>query len=90
MKKLLRSLGLAVEKIDCCQLGCMIFWGDDVELMSCKFCNQSRFTPANSIRKQKLVPWKRMYYFPITPRLQRLYSSDVVFVRCDDISHEVA
>ena len=77
MKKLLRSLGLAVEKIDCCRLGCMIFWGDDVELMSCKFCNQSRFKPANSNRKQKLVPWKRMYYFPITPRLQRLYSSDV-------------
>ena len=25
MKKLLRSLGLGVEKIDCCQLGCMIF-----------------------------------------------------------------
>ena len=25
MKKLLRSLGLAVEKIDCCRLGCMIF-----------------------------------------------------------------
>ena len=69
MKKLLRSLGLAVEKIDCCQLGCMIFWGDDVELMSCKFCNQSRFKPANSNRKQKLVPWKRMYYFLITPRL---------------------
>ena len=76
MKKLLRSLGLGVEKIDCCRLGCMIFWGDDVELMSCKFCNQSRFKSANSNRKQKLVPWKRMYYFPITPRLQRLYSSD--------------
>ena len=25
MKKLLQSLGLAVEKIDCCRLGCMIF-----------------------------------------------------------------
>ena len=34
MKKLLRSLGLAVEKIHCCRLGCMILWGDDVELMS--------------------------------------------------------
>ena len=48
-----------------------------MELMSCKFCNQSRFKPANSNRKQKLVSWKRMYYFPITPRLQRLYSLDV-------------
>ena len=47
MKNLLGSLGLAVEKIDCCRLGCMIFWGDDVELMSCKFCNHSRFKPSN-------------------------------------------
>ena len=49
-----------------------------MELMSCNFCNQSRFKPANSNRKQKLVPWNRMYYFPITPRLQRLYSSNVM------------
>ena len=48
-----------------------------MELMGCKFCNQSRFNPAKSNRKQKLVPWKRMYYFPITPRLQRLHSSYV-------------
>ncbi|XP_060181861.1 uncharacterized protein LOC132611443 [Lycium barbarum] len=28
-KKLVRSLGLPVEKIDCCDSGCMLYWGDD-------------------------------------------------------------
>ncbi|KAJ8764170.1 hypothetical protein K2173_005090 [Erythroxylum novogranatense] len=77
MKKLIRGLGLPVQKIDCCRLGCMLYWGDDVNLDECKFCGQSRFKPRKRAMKQKLVPWKRMYYFPLTPRLQRLYASDV-------------
>ncbi|KAJ8769652.1 hypothetical protein K2173_005255 [Erythroxylum novogranatense] len=77
MKKLIRSLGLPVQKIDCCRLGCMLYWGDDVNLDECKFCGQSRFKPRKRAMKQKLVPWKWMYYFPLTPRLQRLYASDV-------------
>ncbi|KAJ8770996.1 hypothetical protein K2173_023321 [Erythroxylum novogranatense] len=60
MKKLIRGLGLPVKKIDCCRIGCMLYWGDDINLDQCKF-----------------FPWKRMYYFPLTPRLQRLYASEV-------------
>ncbi|KAJ8749973.1 hypothetical protein K2173_013888 [Erythroxylum novogranatense] len=59
MKKLIRGLGLPVEKIDCCRLRCMLF------------------KPRKRYTKHKLVPWKRMYYFPLTPRLQSLYASDV-------------
>nr|GMC66417.1 uncharacterized protein LOC109166774 [Ipomoea batatas] len=39
-KKLIQGLGLPVEKIDCCRLGCMLYWGDDKELNQCKFCQQ--------------------------------------------------
>ncbi|KAF3620686.1 putative flowering time control protein FCA-like isoform X1 [Capsicum annuum] len=43
-KKLVRSLGLLVEKIDCCESGCMLYWGDDDEhLTSCKFCSKPRY-----------------------------------------------
>ncbi|KAJ8765474.1 hypothetical protein K2173_014596 [Erythroxylum novogranatense] len=77
IKKLIRGLGLPVEKIDCCRLGCMLYWGDDMNLEQCKFCGQPRFKPRKRYTKHKLVPWKRMYYFPLTPRLQRLYASDV-------------
>ncbi|KAJ8767880.1 hypothetical protein K2173_020820 [Erythroxylum novogranatense] len=77
MKKLICGLGLPVEKIDCCRMGCMLCWGDDMNLDQCKFCGQPRFKPRKHSMKQKLISWKQMYYFPLTPRLQRLYASDV-------------
>ncbi|XP_075094131.1 uncharacterized protein LOC142161730 [Nicotiana tabacum] len=73
-KKLVRSLGLPVEKIDCCNSGCMLYWGDDEDLTSCKFCGYE-FKCRVGSRKRKLVPYKKMYYFPLIPRLRRLYAS---------------
>ncbi|KAL3379999.1 hypothetical protein AABB24_000568 [Solanum stoloniferum] len=74
-KKLVRSLGLPVEKIDCCESGCMFYWGDDEHLTYCTFCGHERYKRRVSSRKRKLVPYKKMYYFPLIPRLQRLYAS---------------
>ena len=42
-KKLVQGLGLPVEKIDCCKNSCVIYWGEDADLTSCKFCNHPRF-----------------------------------------------
>ncbi|KAM3205448.1 hypothetical protein P3L10_028858 [Capsicum annuum] len=76
MKKLVRSLGLLVENIDYCESGCMLYWGDDDEyLTSCKFCSKTRYKGCVASRKRKLVPYKRMYYFSLILRLQRLYAS---------------
>ncbi|XP_047949382.1 uncharacterized protein LOC125195248 [Salvia hispanica] len=77
-KKLLRGIGLPVEKIDCCPNNCMIFWRDDSLLHTCRHCGESRFQDQNvgSIAdKNKQVAKAKMYYFPLTPRLQRLYAS---------------
>lgn len=68
-KKLLRGMGLPVEKIDCCPNNCMIYWRADSELVSCKFCNTSRFkdTSRESGRcKNKNVAAMKTYYFPLT------------------------
>ncbi|XP_057803652.1 uncharacterized protein LOC131018985 [Salvia miltiorrhiza] len=77
-KKLLRGMGLPVEKIDCCRNNCMLFWGDDESLNECKFCDANRYKessgPSGS-RQRRLVAVSQMHYFPITPRLQRLYAS---------------
>ncbi|XP_073133532.1 uncharacterized protein [Henckelia pumila] len=75
-KKLIRGLGLPIDKIDCCNNNCMIYWRDDSELQECRFCTHPRFKPSSyrGVKKKK-VPWKRMYYFPLTPRLQRLNAS---------------
>ena len=75
-KKLMQGLGLPVEKIHCCINGCMIYWGEDSELISCKFCNHPRYKRHHASNRQKTnIPHKKMYYFPLTPRLQRLYAS---------------
>ncbi|KAL3635525.1 hypothetical protein CASFOL_020072 [Castilleja foliolosa] len=76
-KKLLRGIGLPVEKIDCCKNNCMIFWGSELDssLTECKICNEPRYKPidqGNKKRRKTLVAHKKMYYFPLTPRLQRL------------------
>lgn len=74
-KKLLHSLGLPVEKIYCCESGYILYWGDDEYLTYCKFCCDQRYKHCGGSRKRKLVPYKKMYYFSLIPRLQRLYSS---------------
>ncbi|KAL0387724.1 UNVERIFIED_CONTAM: hypothetical protein Sradi_2654200 [Sesamum radiatum] len=43
-KKLIRELGLLVEKIDACKAGCMLFWKDDKHLEFCKFCGNASQT----------------------------------------------
>nr|XP_016475280.1 PREDICTED: uncharacterized protein LOC107796969 [Nicotiana tabacum] len=74
-KKLVRSLGLPVEKIDCCNYGCILYWGEDKDLIPCKFCGHQRYKRLVGSRKRKLIPYKKMYYFPLIPRLRRLYAS---------------
>ena len=73
-KKLFQGLSLPVEKIDYCNNNCMIYLGDDSALTRCKFCNHLRFKrKKGSWKHKKNVPFKRMYYFPLSPRLQWLY-----------------
>ncbi|XP_050211492.2 uncharacterized protein LOC126661677 [Mercurialis annua] len=76
-KKLVRKLGLPVEVIDCCKQGCMLFWNEDIGLNSCKVCGHPRFKKqGRGSNKRKInIPYMKMHYFPLTPRLQRLYAS---------------
>ena len=76
-KKLVQGLALPVEKIDCCKNSCMIYWGEDILLTSCKFCNHPRFKNKRGSRKpNNNVSHKIMYYFALSPRLQQLYASE--------------
>ena len=79
-KKLVRSLGLPVEKIDCCESGCMLYQGDDEHLTSCTFLGHDRYKRHVGSRKRKLIPYKKMYYFPLIRRLKRLYASNATTV----------
>ncbi|XP_049374826.1 uncharacterized protein LOC125839892 [Solanum verrucosum] len=77
-KNLMRGLGLPVEKIDCCKIGCMLYLRKDSDLINCKFCSHPRFKRSKHQRSKKKtnISYKKTYYFPLTPRLQRLYVSN--------------
>lgn len=76
-KKLIKELGLLVEKIDACKNNCIIYWGEDESLSECKMCEHPRYKRSRRLSEndKKHTPYKTMYYFTITPRLQRLYAS---------------
>ncbi|XP_039123357.1 uncharacterized protein LOC120259972 [Dioscorea cayenensis subsp. rotundata] len=78
-KKFVAGLGLPCEKIHCCINGCMLYWGKDSDRRSCKVCDHPRYKSGKKgIGNHKdYSPNQKMYYFPLTPRLQRLYASKV-------------
>nr|KYP48870.1 hypothetical protein KK1_029430 [Cajanus cajan] len=76
-KKLVVGLGLSRIKIDCCIDGCMLYYKGDSTLKEYKFCQKPRYKEnLNACKKtSKFVPYKRIHYLPLIPRLQRLYAS---------------
>ena len=76
-KKLVSKLGLSAKKIDCCFNGCMLYYKDDESLIDCKFCGHPRYKPGRTgSMNHSQVPYKRMHYLPLIPRLKRLYASN--------------
>ncbi|XP_038680928.1 uncharacterized protein LOC119981859 [Tripterygium wilfordii] len=77
-KKSVSKLGLGYQRIDCCIGGCMIYYKNDANLMQCKFCGANRYKPRRTGSENlKDIPVKCMWYLPLIPRLQRLFSSTV-------------
>lgn len=70
--KLLRRLRLQHEDIDVCPNSCMLYRGEDKDKEFCtkQSCRAPRYKRAGSSR----VPCKVLRFFPLIPRLQRIYS----------------
>ncbi|GJU90111.1 hypothetical protein Tco_1302534 [Tanacetum coccineum] len=74
IKKTFKTIGLGYESIHACEHDCCLFRGDNnKDLDFCPVCNTSRWKDSNTPGKK--VPKKVLRYFPIIPRLQRLYKS---------------
>ncbi|XP_074377014.1 uncharacterized protein LOC141718530 [Apium graveolens] len=80
-KNMIKDLGLHYEKIHACRNNCMLYWGENKDKEKCDNCDVSRWVllekkgndasdPGQVIHK---VPANVMRYFPLKPRLQRLY-----------------
>ncbi|XP_025682531.1 uncharacterized protein [Arachis hypogaea] len=85
-KRIIRKLGIGYKKIDACPNDCMLYQGTDQDLSRCKRCGASRWkqkTRKNSLvrintvvkKNGKPLPAKILRYFPLIPRLQRLFMS---------------
>jgi len=78
-KKMVNELGLGYEKIDACPNHCMLYDRENKDpkvCSACLVCRHPRFKPkAGCSVKEKDVPFSVLRYFPIIPRLQRLYMS---------------
>jgi len=68
-KKMILKMGLEHQAIRCCPDGHVLFKGPELESMShCPQCGLSHYVTGSEI-----VPKKVLRYFPIIPRLQRLF-----------------
>ena len=72
-KKILRDLGLGYECIHACKNDCALFWKENQNLEACPTCGTSRWKVNDGIGKK--IPQKILRYFPLKPRLQRLFMS---------------
>ncbi|XP_061363146.1 uncharacterized protein LOC133306783 [Gastrolobium bilobum] len=78
-KKIIYKLGLNYNKIDACPKNCMLFWGEDEKSEICKHCKTSRWKSKGKEKGdkptigRKKLPAKVLRYFPLKPRLQRLF-----------------
>ncbi|GJR59047.1 hypothetical protein Tco_1501209 [Tanacetum coccineum] len=75
MKKTYKKIGLGYESIHACINDCFLFWGseENEKMQNCPICNASRWKDLKT--KGKKVANKVVRYFPLIPRLQRLYKS---------------
>jgi hypothetical protein len=73
-KSMMKPPGLGYQKIDMCPNFCMLYYLENAEMTKCMTCEHSHYKPRTG-RGKTLVAYKKLRYFPITSRLQRLFIS---------------
>ena len=85
VQRVVRDLGLDYVKIHACEKDCVLFWKENANLDTCPKCGESRWKTTDDgahkdatdgdadTTNKKRVPRKILWYFPLTPRLRRLY-----------------
>ena len=76
---MLRALKMPYEPIHACDHGCVLFREEHVEATHCPKCGSSRFVQQHHVDgriEQLSIPVKILRYFPVIPRIQRLYMTE--------------
>lgn len=78
-KKIMRMMGSGYQKIHACSNNCILYWKANKELTVCPTCGISRWKVDNKTSKvYENIPAKVMWYFPIIPRLKRLFKLESI------------
>nr|XP_043625605.1 uncharacterized protein LOC122597034 [Erigeron canadensis] len=83
LRKIIRELGLSYDKIDACPNDCMLYWNENKDKTKCDTCKLSRYKASDddpeddssTPHTDKKIGAKVLRYFPLIPRLQRLFMS---------------
>ena len=87
-KNIISGLGLSYEKIHVCPNECILYRKDLADAEICPKCNLSRWKyNSDDVECRKKIPAKILRWFPLIPRLQRLFVSPKT--ACSMIWHEV-
>ncbi|XP_019253851.1 PREDICTED: uncharacterized protein LOC109232539 [Nicotiana attenuata] len=74
-KSMIKDLGLHYEKMHACPNDCMLFWNDNEKAENRSVCGSSRWknviNPLTNASSK--VPAKVLRYFPLKPRLKRIF-----------------
>ncbi|XP_027167265.1 uncharacterized protein LOC113767387 [Coffea eugenioides] len=78
--KIVKDLGLSYHKILACPNDCLIYWKETEHETFCRKCGTPRYKQIvkqsdDSSEQANKVPAKLVRYFPLKPRLQRLFMS---------------
>lgn len=80
-RKIIRELGLDYKKIHACPKDCILFRGEHAKKDVCPVCESSRWKKDDEKKtssgkaKVKRIAAKVLHYFPLIPRIQRLFST---------------
>ncbi|XP_071712844.1 uncharacterized protein [Rutidosis leptorrhynchoides] len=79
-KKMMCSMGLEIQRIHAFPNDCMLYMDENENLHQCKVCGTSRYKRGKPTEYDTNVtengpPAKVLWYFPIIPRLKRLFSN---------------
>ncbi|KAL5565184.1 hypothetical protein UlMin_028348 [Ulmus minor] len=74
-KKLMTKMGLGYSSIHVCKNDCALFWKENSLKDTCPVCSENQWKLQSSKRSGKNVPHKVLRYFPVGPRLKRLFAT---------------
>ncbi|XP_070009153.1 uncharacterized protein [Nicotiana sylvestris] len=74
-KNMIKDLGLHYDKIHACPNNCMFFWNENEKADNCSMCGSSRWKNVcdGLTNRNTEVAAKVLRYFPLKPRLQRIF-----------------